>query len=270
MDLGLKDVHVLVTGAGSGIGLETARLYLMLGAKVSAHYRSRSVALEGLASEFNKDRIACLQADLQTEDAVTRVFSEAITAFGPVQIVVINHGYYLNDYVPVIDMELDQWNSTIATDLTSPFLVSREFLRNLKTANEVTKDKAAMVLVGSTAGKYGEHGHADYAASKSAIMYGLTLSLKNEIVKIAPKARVNCIAPGWVNTPMAADAMKDPETVYQALATTPLKKVAQATDIAWQIAMVSSVTVSGHVTGQVIMVEGGMEGRLLNRREDMT
>ena len=98
---------------------------------------------------------------------VARVFAEANAAFGSVQIIVINHGYYLNDYVPIVDMGLDQWNSTISNDLTSPFLVSREFLRNLRAASEVTKEKAAIVIVGSTAGKYGEHGHADYAASKS-------------------------------------------------------------------------------------------------------
>ena len=98
---------------------------------------------------------------------VARVFAEANAAFGPVQIIVINHGYYLNDYVPIVDMGLDQWNSTISNDLTSPFLVSREFLRNLRATSEVTKEKAAIVIVGSTAGKYGEHGHADYAASKS-------------------------------------------------------------------------------------------------------
>lgn len=138
-----------------------------MGANVSAHYRSKSAALEALALEYSHDRITCLQGELTKEDVVARVFAEAEAAFGPIQIVVINHGYYLNDYVPIVDMGLDQWNSTIATDLTSPFLVAREFLRNLTKAGEDTKEKAAIVLVGSTAGKYGEQGHADYAASKS-------------------------------------------------------------------------------------------------------
>lgn len=121
------------------------------------------------------------------------------------------------------------------------------------------------------------------------MMYGLLLSLKNEIVKIAPRGRVNCVAPGWVLTPMAGEALKNPDTVYRALATcvtsqisllkfdnknlfhfrTPLKKVAIPDDIANQIVVLASSTVSGHVTGQVIMVEGGMEGRLLNKPEDI-
>ncbi|CAL1697738.1 unnamed protein product [Somion occarium] len=268
MDVGLKDVHVLITGAAGGIGLETTRLYLKQGAKVSAHYRSKSCPLEPLVVEFGHDRIVCLQADLNCEDEVARVFNQANVAFGPVQIVIVNHGYWPNDDVPIARMTLEQWNATISTDLTSPFLVSRQFLRNLEEASAAVKDKAAIVMIGSTAGKYGEAGHADYAACKSAMMYGLTLSLKNEIVKIAPRGRVNAIAPGWVYTPMAEEALKDPRVVYRSLATTPLKKFALPLDVAWQVVMVSSSTVSGHVTGQVIMVEGGMEGRVLNELED--
>lgn len=127
--------------------------------------------------------------------------------------------------------------------------------------------------------------------SAAAMMYGLTLSLKNEIVAIAPRGRVNSVGPGWVYTPMAEEALKDPEVVYRSLATyaqsfgdpscnsslirasifhrTPMKKFAKPFDIATQIVVLSSATVSGHVTGQVIMVEGGMEGRLLNKQEHL-
>ena len=128
----------------------------------------------------------------------------------------------------------------------------------------------------------------DKFMSIEAMMYGLTMSLKNEIVQIAPRGRVNTVAPGWVRTPMAESALQNPQIVYQALATyvshslslaivgspcsfrTPLKKVATPEDIASQIVVLSSSTVSGHVTGQVIMVEGGMEGRLLNHPEDIS
>jgi len=95
------------------------------------------------------------------------------------------------------------------------------------------------------------------------------MTLKNEIVKYAPKGRVNCVAPGWVDTPMAVEALKDPKVIYQALATTPLKKIATPRDIANQIAILASSVVSGHVTGQVIMVDGGMEGRALNTAEEI-
>lgn len=269
MDLGLEGVHVLITGASGGIGLETSRLYLKLGARISAHYRSSSSTLSPLLEEYGNSRIQTVHANLENEDEVASAFKEASGAFGPVQIVVINHGYWEPADMPIARMPLQQWNSTISTDLTSCFLVAREYLRGLESASDSEKEKASIIMIGSTAGKYGEGGHADYAACKSAMMYGLTLSLKNEIVHIAPKGRVNAIAPGWVYTPMAEEALKDPEVVFRSLATTPLKKFATPYDVAAQIVLISSSAVSGHVTGQVIMVEGGMEGRVLNRPEDL-
>ncbi|KAF9221836.1 NAD dependent epimerase/dehydratase [Gyrodon lividus] len=264
MDLGLKDVHVLVTGASGGIGLETAKLYCSIGAKVTAHYNTQFGPLEKLSKTYPKLRI--VQADLSNEASVVSMFS---TSDDPVQVLVVNHAIAPPEDVPLAEMTLERWNHTISTNLTSSFLVCREFLKHLKKATPEAKDKAAIVLIGSTAGKYGEAGHADYAVTKSAMMYGLTMTLKNEIVKIAPKGRVNTVAPGWVKTPMAEIPLSNPDILYSALATTPLKKIATPLDIANQIVVLSSSVVSGHVTGQVLMVEGGMEGRLLNKPEDI-
>ncbi|KAI0826495.1 NAD-P-binding protein [Trametes gibbosa] len=273
MNFGLQDVHVLVTGASGGIGLAIVRSYLQVGARVTAHYNTKSLPLEPLLTEHGPSRLRPLQADLSREDDAQRLFANAADAqagFGPVQVVVINHAYYETREVPVAQMSLAQWESTISTNLTSSFLVAREFLRGLEDADESKKAKASIILIGSTAGKYGESGHADYSATKSAMMYGLCLSLKNEIVKIAPQGRVNAIAPGWVKTPMAEESLKDLDIVYRALATTPLKKVATPEDVAGQVVVISSPTLSGHITGQVLMIAGGMEGRLLNERKDLS
>ncbi|KAF7350471.1 hypothetical protein MVEN_01352700 [Mycena venus] len=282
MDLELQDVHVLVTGASGGIGLETARLFLKQGAKVTAHYNTTSSTLSTLITEFGSTRIVAAQANLTAEDDVARLFSESTAALGPVQVVIINHGIWPTEDVPVAKMSLARWQGTLDTNLTGAFLVAREYLRGLEGASEALKEKASICFVGSTSGKYGEAGHADYAASKSgearlsqlslrfvdkgrpALAYGFTLSLKNEIVKIAPKGRVNCVSPGWVRTAMAEEALKDPLIVYRALATTPLKKVAMPWDVATQIIVLSSAKLSGHVTGHTLMVEGGMEGDLLD------
>lgn len=177
-------------------------------------------------------------ANLSKEDEVDKIWDMSELTFGPVQVVIVNHGIATMDDVPLADMTLNQWNNTIQTNLTSSFIVCRQYLKYLRDADEIVKEKASIILVGSTAGKYGEANHADYAASKSgpfdtltifhldtfadkfpAMMYGLTLSLKNEIVKIAPKGRVNCVAPGWVKTPMAAEALKNPVVMYRSLAT---------------------------------------------------
>ncbi|KAI0041680.1 NAD-P-binding protein [Auriscalpium vulgare] len=275
MDLDLAGVHVLVTGANGGIGLETTRVFLEQGAKVTAHYRSSSASLLPLLAVYGPTALRLESAELSHEDEVINLFgrfrSPSSSDFGRVEIAVVNHGVFKPEDVAVKDMTLTQWEGTFAANLTSSFLVAREYLRALEEGvkesgviNGRFGERAAIVFVGSTAGKYGQHGHADYAAGKSAMMYGLTLSLKNEIVKVASKGRVNSVAPGWVKTPMAHDALKNSSTVYRALATTPLRKVAEASDVANQIVVLASAKVSGHVSGQVVMVEGGMEGRVLN------
>ncbi|KAF8509112.1 NAD dependent epimerase/dehydratase [Hysterangium stoloniferum] len=266
MDLHLKGVHVLVTGASGGIGVETVKLFLEQGAFVTAQYNTTVDTLVPIGDAYPSLRLT--QADVTSEHDVNKLFAQ-IDPHNPVQILVLNHGLWPTADVPMADMTLAQWDKTISTNLTSNFLLTRGFLTGLKSASRLQKDAASVILIGSTAGKYGEANHADYASAKSAVMYGFTLSLKNEIVKIAPKARVNCVAPGWVKTPMAEEALKDRAVVYRSIATTPLKKFASARDIANQIVILASPSVSGHVSGQVVMVEGGMEGRLLNMPEDV-
>ena len=144
-------------------------------------------------------------------------------------------------------------------NLTTTFLVARAFLR------EVARNgHGSLVLVGSTAGNYGEAGHADYAAAKSAVTGGLLLSLKNEIARIAPLGRVNAVAPGWTESPMTR-GLVDPEQVRAVSRTMALRKVAQPEDVAAQVVVLASDTLSGHVTGQVVTVAGGMEGRTIHR-----
>jgi NAD(P)-dependent dehydrogenase (short-subunit alcohol dehydrogenase family) len=91
-------------------------------------------------------------------------------------------------------MSLEQWQNTMAVNLTGPFLLCRAYLQALREASQTVKDVASIIFIGSTAGKFGEAFHGDYAASKSALMYGLTPTLKNEIVAVAPRGRVNSVS----------------------------------------------------------------------------
>ena len=137
------------------------------GAKVTAHYNTNFSTLESLINEYGPTRIRAAQANLTVEQDVAKMFNAQSEALGPVQIIVVNHGYYRSEDVPLAQMSLEQWNETMNANLTSSFLVLREYLKRLKIASDAQKERAAVVLIGSTAGKYGEDSHADYASSKS-------------------------------------------------------------------------------------------------------
>ena len=121
--------------------------------------------------------------------------------------------------------------------------------------------------MGSTAGFFGEAWYSDYATSKAG-MHGLMTSLKNEIVHLALRGRVNLVNPGWTLTPMAEGALSDKAVVSRIIQTVPLRKVAMPSDITHAILYLSSDKLAGHVSGQTITVAGGMEGRVLFSKEE--
>jgi len=198
------------------------------------------------------------QADLTSEADVARLFEEARSTLGGIDVCVQVQGVWPREDVPVWNLPLERWEETLRTNLTGTFLVAREFLREVQRSRH-----GSLVLVGSTAGVFGEAGHADYAAAKSAILGGLLLSLKNEIVRIAPLGRVNAVAPGWTESPMTR-GLVDSERVAAVSRTMALRKVAQPEDVARHVVVLASDTLSGHVTGQVVVVAGGMEGRTIH------
>jgi 3-oxoacyl-[acyl-carrier protein] reductase len=255
MELGLEGTATLVTGASGGIGQATARALAAEGVKVGVHYHSSAAAAEQLAAEVGG---VAIQADLTDERQADALVPKAVEALGRLDGCVANAGTWDPTDVPVAEMSLDRWRKTIDENLTATFLTARSYLRH------VAETKAgSLVLVGSTAGIFGEAGHADYASSKAGMTYGLLPSLKNEVVRFAPDGRVNLVAPGWTLTPMTEKDLTQ-ETVDRVTATMPLRKVATAEDVARAIVFLLSPLASGHVTGQVITVAGGMEGRLLH------
>jgi 3-oxoacyl-[acyl-carrier protein] reductase len=255
MDLGLQGTAALVTGASGGIGSATARLLAAEGARVGVHYHCGRDAAEALANEIGG---VALQADLRDEAAADGLVPAAVAALGRLDTCVANAGVWPAEDVPVARMGLDRWRATLDANLTATFLTARGYLRHVEATGA-----GSLVLVASTAGGFGEAGHADYAAAKAAIAQGLALSLKNEVVRSAPLARVNVVSPGWTVSPMTARGLTD-EIVDRVTATMALRKVAAPEDIARTIAFLCSPLAAGHVTGQVVTVAGGMEGRLLH------
>jgi 3-oxoacyl-[acyl-carrier protein] reductase len=265
MDTDLRDRVALVTGASGGIGAEIARAFAAEGARVVAHYRTGTDRARRLAEELGP-RCVPVGADLTAEADVDRLFAEAERAAGPVDVLVANAGYWPPAAVPLEQMSLEQWNHTLATDLTSVFLCLRAFLRGI--ARHRLTDPAA-VLIGSTAGIFGEAGHADYATAKAGLTFGLVRSLKNELCRLAPRGRVNVVCPGWTVTPMTEDFSNDPPSIVRALQTMPLRKVARGRDVAMAVLYLASSRLAGHVTGQILTVAGGMEGRVLYQPDEI-
>lgn len=258
MDSGLAGKRFLVTGASGGIGASVARAFADEGAVPVLHYHSNRARAEELAAGLGGPS-QVVGADLRDEAEVDAMFADAVDP-GPLEGIVVNAGIWIEDDAPVHRMTLAQWNRTIETDLTSAFLTCRGFLRHLEAA---PRDHASIVLVGSTAALVGEAGHADYASAKAAMAYGLTASLKNEIVRLASGGRVNCVCPGWVRTEMAEGALQQEGLLERVTATMPLKKIAEPEDVARAVVYLSSPVLAGHVTGSILPVAGGMEGRLL-------
>jgi len=247
VETGLAGKRVLVTGASGGIGSACARLFMAEGCEVVAHYhrgRERAEAL-GAASVVG--------ADLRVEAEVEQLFEEA----GALDVCAAVAGIWPAEDVPVWELPLERWEETLGANLTATFLTARGFLRGVASSGH-----GSLVLVGSTAGLFGEAGHADYAAAKAAIVAGLLPSLKNEVVRVAPRARVNAVCPGWTESPMTRDSLDD-ETLKRVTRTMALEQVAQPEDVAAQVVVLASDVLSGHVTGQIVTVAGGMEGRVL-------
>jgi 3-oxoacyl-[acyl-carrier protein] reductase len=257
MDTGLAGKRVLVTGASGGIGSACARAFAGEGCRVLLHYNQGQERAEALAAELDDSLL--VQADLTREEESDELFERVQTELGGLDVCAAVAGVWPEEDIPVWQLPLERWNATLAANLTATFLTARGFLREVE-----RQGHGSLVIVGSTAGVFGEAGHADYAAAKSAMIGGLLLSLKNEVVRVAPRARVNAVCPGWTLSPMTRSTLEDPSVLDRATQTMALRKAAVPEDIARQVVVLASDEISGHVTGQVVVAAGGMEGRLLH------
>jgi len=247
---------VLVTGASSGIGAACAHAFAAEGARVVVHYNRGEERARELADRIGAAAVA--QADLRLEAEADRLLEDARAALGAVDVCAAVAGVYPSADEPVWELGLDRFERTIAQNLTATFLTARAFLREAARTG-----RGSLVLVGSTAGRFGEAGHADYAAAKAAIQVGLLLSLKNEAARLGPGVRVNAVAPGWTASPMTRGLL-EPDDVERITRTMPLRKVATPEDVAAQVVVLASELLSGHVTGELVTVAGGMEGRVVH------
>jgi 3-oxoacyl-[acyl-carrier protein] reductase len=270
MNTELAGKVVLITGASGGIGAAIARAFAEERARLVLHYHSNCATTLKLQRELRPVESIAVGVDLRREDAVKALFAAALKKFGRVDTLVANAGAWETRDVPLHEMSLRQWRGTLDGVLTSTFLSVREFVRIV-----AKQQRGNAVLMGSTAAVFGEAGHADYAAAKAAMAFGLTRSLKNELARLAPHTagycggRVNCVCPGWTVVPRTAAKLADAAVIRKVTSTMALPKLARPADIANAVVFLSSDALAGHLTGQTHVVAGGMEGRQLWRAEEV-
>jgi 3-oxoacyl-[acyl-carrier protein] reductase len=259
MDLGLGDKTAFVTGASGGIGAELCRAFVAEGARVAACSRRPPVP----GAHDGGDRVLPVAADVRRPEELDAAMRAAALAFGRVDVCVVNAGIWPPEPLPVDALPEARVREVIETDLLGALWTARAFIATLRRLGPRPDGHgASLVFIGSTAGRFGEAGHAEYATAKAALR-GLVLSLKNEIVRVDPWARVNLVDPGWTVTPMASASLAESGELDAVTRTMPLRRVASPADVAAAVLFFASPVLSRHVSGEALTVAGGMEGRVL-------
>lgn len=243
----LRGKNAVVTGGSRGVGRATALLLARAGASVGIGYHSRKDAADRVVAELKEHGVDAWSygGDLADPATAEGLFETADRAFDGLDIFVGNHGVWPSHDAAMAEMDDAQWHGTVGANLHSIFYTCRAAARRLR-------DDGRVVLVGSTAGQRGEAFHADYAATKGAMIS----LVKGFCVELAPRGiTVNCVAPGWIDTEMAAPAYQGPERA-RIEGSIPLGRVASADDVAGPILFLCS-RLGRHVTGEILNVNGG-------------
>lgn len=239
----------VISGGSRGIGAAAVRMFVHAGARVVFNYQRRHDSADALVKELGADNAHAIQADLSTVESAETMIHAAVEKFGSCDIVVGNHGIWPPDDVPVDLMTPEHWRRSVAINLDSVFGLVRYGVAQMKKQGR----GGSVVLVSSTAGQRGEAFHCDYAATKGAVI-SMVKGLSTELAR--DNIRVNCVAPGWVNTEMAAPALNDPEVRERALRLIPLGRVGTPDEVAAPILFLCTEH-AGFITGEIFNVNGG-------------
>jgi 3-oxoacyl-[acyl-carrier protein] reductase len=246
--IGLKGKRALVTGGSRGIGAATARLFAEHGVHVAIGYRTRRADAEALVASLKSEHGVTASAhasDISTVRGADDLVRGAADSLDGLDFFVGNAGIWPSADVAFGSMSDEQWRRTIAENVDSVFYTTRAAIRAMS-------DHGRVVLVSSTAGQRGEAFHADYGASKGAVI-SLVKSLAPELAK--RDITVNSVAPGWVDTEMCDEPFAGGGRERIA-ASIPLGRIASARDIAGPIVFLCS-DLARHITGEIVNVNGG-------------
>ena len=261
LSLGLEETHVVVTGAGGYIGSVVVEAFLSAGARVSAF------EIDEKKMKLRHERLRWQQVDITSEMGMETAFTQAEDEWGTVQTCIALAGLdlsYLPHHESLCDMPLEQWQRTLKTNLEGTFITAREWLRGIRRSATKDHHNISLIIIGSEAGTFGVTGNADYGTSKSAIQIGLVQSLVKDAVKRHPRARVNAVAPGPVDTPQfREECAEDARAMWtEAQATVALKQPVPMEQVAKTVLFLASEKWSGNTTGQILAVDSGKSGKV--------
>jgi 3-oxoacyl-[acyl-carrier protein] reductase len=247
--LSVQDKVTVITGGSRGIGAACVRMFVEAGAKVVFNYQRAKDAADKLVRECGAAQCLAVQAELDGNGLEKNLIDVATNRFGGVDILVVNHGVWPPTDVPIDSLPEAQWRKTISVNLDSVYLLVKNAVAAMKRQGK----GGHIVLVSSTAGQRGEAFHADYAASKGAVIS----MVKGLATELAPDGiYVNAVAPGWVRTDMSEPALSDEQTRANVLSLIPVRRVASPEEIAAPILFLCTPH-AGFITGEIFNVNGG-------------
>ena len=237
----------IVTGASRGVGRATALRLAEAGANVVVNYLNRAEEANQVVAECEKIGVQAIavQGDVSEWKDAHNLAHQAIEKFGKIDLLVLNAGIWEGS--PIEEMSEETWNRVMNTNLKAGWAMTKACVPSMK-----KQANGAIVLVSSTAGQRGEANFSNYAASKGGLI-SFTKALASEL---CPKIRVNCVAPGWIETAMVRPVFEDESYKQSVLKAIPLNRMAATDDVALSICFLLSDW-SRHITGEILNINGG-------------
>ena len=237
----------VITGASRGVGRATALRLAESGANVVVNFLKEAEKANNVAAlciEKGVDAIA-VQGDVSIWQDAQNLANKAIEKFGKIDLLVLNAGIW--EGAPIEEMSEETWNKVLNTNLKAAWAMTKACVPSMK-----KQPNGSIVLISSTAGQRGEANYSNYAASKGG-QISFTKALASEL---CPKIRVNCVAPGWIETAMVRPVFEDENYKQSVIKSIPLNRMATTDDIALSICFLLSDW-SRHITGEVLNINGG-------------
>jgi 3-oxoacyl-[acyl-carrier protein] reductase len=250
MNVSLKNQVAVITGGSRGIGAATVRAFTEAGARVVFSYRQAGRAARELARACDPGgrSVIAVRTEVTKMGDARKLVETAVRRFGRLDVLVANAGFWNDEPAPIQTLSDREWERMIAVNLKGVYTVIRCGVPHM-----IRQRRGCIIAVSSTAGQRGEPLHTHYGAAKGGVI-SLVKGLSTEL---APHGiRVNCVAPGWVDTDMCKGVLGDRRAARKIAAGIPMERVARPEEIALPILFLAS-EMSSYITGEVLNANGG-------------